>query len=166
MDSHQVDPFKHRQKKMLPRYIPQEVLNQLNHHLDSLPVQIKRMVILLQECGMRLRELCSLSFDCLDLDASGNWSLRYYSSKINEEYIIPVSDKVATTIIEQQKALLNERGEVIPFLFPDPKGQPFSQKNFQDTLNCLAYENAIRDTFGTIWSFRGNQFRYTFFKTR
>lgn len=59
-----------RLSKTLPRFIPEEVLAQLNKHLDKLPPHIMRMVIILQECGMRISELCRLSFNCLIQDAS------------------------------------------------------------------------------------------------
>ena len=130
MDSQQGNRFKQKQKKMLPRFIPQEVLNQLNHHLDFLPAQIRRMVILLQECGMHLNELCSLSFDCLYRDAGGNWFLRYERLKRKEECKIPVSNEVAAIIIEQQKALQNKQSEVPNFLFRNSKGNRFRSRPF------------------------------------
>lgn len=47
------------------RFIPEEVLNQLYFHLDTLPAHISRMVDLLVESDMRVKELCTLPFDCL-----------------------------------------------------------------------------------------------------
>lgn len=161
MNSQLGSPFKHRQKKILPRFIPQEVLTQLNHHLDSLPVQIRRMVILLLECEMCLNELCSLSFDCLNRDAAGNWFLRYERLKIKEESKIPVSNKVAAIIIEQQKALVIQLSEVPHFLFSNLKGQPFSQQTFLAALNRMAYKRDIRDASGEVWRFQARQFYYT-----
>lgn len=161
MDNQQVDQFHQDQKKMLHRYIPQFVLNQLNYHLDSLPVQIKWMVIILQECGMRLNELCSISFDCLYRDAAGNRFLRYERLKIKEECTIPVSNEVAAIIIEQQKALVIKLSEVPNFLFPNPNGKPFSQKTFLNALNHMAYEKNIRNTTGEVWRFQARQFHGT-----
>jgi integrase/recombinase XerD len=120
------------------------------------------MVILLQECGMRLNELCSLSFDCLDQDANENWVLHYRSLKRKEACKIPVSNEVATIIIEQQKALQNKQSEVPNFLFPNSNGQPFSEKTFLNALNRMAYEKNIRNDTGEVWRFQAHQFRYTF----
>lgn len=159
MDSQHGDPFKHRQKKMLPRYIPQEVLHQLNHHLDSLPVQIKRMVILLQEWRICVSELCFLPFDCLMKDADGNRFLRYDQLKLQQEHIILVSDSAAAMIKEQQKALENERGGKMHYLFPNAKGQPLSPQTFMNILNRLACEKDIRSASGEIWRFQARQFR-------
>lgn len=33
------------------RYIPEDVIQQLNRHLDDLPSEIQRMVLIVQECG-------------------------------------------------------------------------------------------------------------------
>jgi integrase len=54
-----------RRPKTQPRFIPEDVLAQLNQHLDSLPSHYMRMVLVLQECGMRISELCTMSRDCL-----------------------------------------------------------------------------------------------------
>jgi len=39
----------------VPRYIPEEVMYQLNH-LDELPESVMRMVLVIQECGLRVGE--------------------------------------------------------------------------------------------------------------
>lgn len=44
-------------QKPIPRYIPEEVIKQLNQHIDKLPEQLMRMVLVLQECGSRLGRL-------------------------------------------------------------------------------------------------------------
>lgn len=161
MDSQQGDAIKSEQEKKLSLYIPQEVLHQLNYHLDSLPIQIRRMLILLQESGMRLTELCSLSFDCLDQDAAGSWFLRYKRLKIKEECKIPVSNKAAAIIIEQQESLFTQLRKVPYFLFSNRKGQAISQKTFLNALNRMAYKRGIRDATGEVWVFQARQFYFT-----
>lgn len=46
--------------KALPRYIDEHILEQLNGKLDKLEPYIATMVVVLQECGMRISELCTL----------------------------------------------------------------------------------------------------------
>ncbi|MQI18250.1 transposase, partial [Escherichia coli] len=46
--------------KALPRYIDEHILEQLNGKLDKLEPYIATMVMVLQECGMRISELCTL----------------------------------------------------------------------------------------------------------
>lgn len=40
-----------------PRYIPEEVMQQLNQNLDKLPIPVRQMVLILQETGLRIGEL-------------------------------------------------------------------------------------------------------------
>jgi len=38
-------------------------------HLDELPESVMRMVLVIQECGLRVGELCQLPLNCLKQDA-------------------------------------------------------------------------------------------------
>jgi integrase len=150
--------------KPQPRYIPEEVMTQLNQNLDALPPNIRRMVLIIQEAGMRIGELCKISFNCLMQDAQGDYFLRYHQYKMKKEHSIPISKEVALVIQEQQQAVKQECGD-FPFLFPSPrdwnKGKPMKQKLFSDTLNRLAHEKKIQDNTGTVWHFQAHQFRHT-----
>lgn len=150
-----------RRKKALPRFIPQEVLDQLNAYLDALPAHITRMMLLLQECGMRASELCSLPLDCLLQDASGDWFLRSYQSKMHKEHVIPISREGAVVIQEQRRTAMEALGQGCQYLFPSPKGLPFPQQTLRNALNRLAYEKDIRDATGKLWRFQSHQFRHT-----
>lgn len=132
------------------RVIPSEVLAQMREHLDSLPIHIRRMVVLLIECGMRVNEVCALPFDSLE-QRSG--LLRIGSLKLGEERIIPLSPSTALVVQEQHGA--------IDLLFRDSKGQAISPRTLLSMLNRLAIEKDIRDATGTIWRFRALQFRDT-----
>ena len=143
-----------------PRFIPQEVMDQLNSHVNELAPHYRRMVLILQECGMRISELLTLSYNCLSQDASGDWFLRYYQHKLKKEHTIPISAAVATTIREQQ-ATAPAPPSHGALLFPTPKGQPYKRHSFVQALNDLAYANQIRDAAGELWHFEPHQFRHT-----
>lgn len=151
--------------KRQPRYIPEEVLRQLNHHLDELPPVIKRMVLILQECGMRIGELCRMPFNCLMQDTHGDWFLRYYQYKMKKEHSIPISREVAAVIQEQQQLIAQEYSKDFPFLFPtsqsSKKNLPMKQEIFAQALNKLVLEKEIRDANGCLWRFQSHQFRHT-----
>jgi hypothetical protein len=49
-------------------YLPSAVLDQLNLYLDDLKAPWRRMILILQECGMRISELLELPIDCLTQD--------------------------------------------------------------------------------------------------
>jgi len=148
-------------REVHPRFIPQEVLDQLNQHLEKLPPQVMRMLLLIEECGMRIGELCKLAVHCLTQDASGDWFLRTYQSKMHKEHSIPISREGAAIIGEQQQEVRKRWGEQARWLFPDKNGQPFKQATFADNLNRLAYRTQIRDATGHLYHFRAHNFRHT-----
>lgn len=144
-----------------PRFIPQEVLAQLQQHLDALPLVYRRMVIVLQECGMRISELCTLPYNCLTQDSAGDWFLRYYQSKMKKEHTIPVSREVVE-VIQQQQAEMRERwGTDVPALFLTLRGKVMYPNYFTEALNTLAREKDFRDAAGQPYTFETHQFRHT-----
>jgi integrase/recombinase XerD len=66
-------------------HIPEEVMQQLNQHIGELAEPVMRMVLVIQECGMRISELVHLEFDCLLQDKAGDWFLQYYQFKMKKE---------------------------------------------------------------------------------
>ncbi|MEO0828120.1 MAG: tyrosine-type recombinase/integrase [Cyanobacteria bacterium J06635_15] len=105
-----------------PRYIPEYVMQQLNENIDGLPEPLIRMVLVLQECGMRISELLHLKKDCLLQDKAGDWFLRYYQFKMKKEITIPVSREVVRVIQEQQRYIQAELGESFEYLFCSNRG--------------------------------------------
>ncbi|NEU75464.1 tyrosine-type recombinase/integrase [Hassallia byssoidea VB512170] len=103
-----------------------------------------RMALIIQECGMRISELCNISFDCLIQDNERDWFLLYYQFKMKKEHTIPISPYVATVIQEQQSIVREEWGDNFSYLFPAPKphgkGRPVRPKPFADALNKLAVQ--------------------------
>ncbi len=154
-----------RPEKPKPRFIPQEVLDQLNAHLDALPPVVMRMVLVLQECGLRISELCEMSFECLERDQDGDWWLRYWQRKMKKEHRIPLSNEIVAVFQEQQRVVREEQSPDCKYLFPGVsranKSQPMRQKYFSYALNKLAYEKQICDANGRIFRFQSHQFRHT-----
>ena len=160
----------HRSIKTNPRFIPDYVLRQLNQHLDALPEPVKRMVLVIQECGLRVSELVSLCLDCLKQDSKGGWFIEFTRWKMNKDDIIPISPELALVIQEQQKYIQNELGDDFKYLFcatasrgddfiPQPKLMLSHNVNYY--LNKLAETFEIRDSSGQLWHFQSHQFRHT-----
>lgn len=139
--------------KRQPRYIPSTVLDQLNHHLHELRPSWMRMVLILQECGMRINELLQLPMDCLSQDARGVFYLRYLQGKVRREHAIPVSDEIARVVQEQLEAV-RARGKASTLLFPNERGRPARQASFSEAINRLAYVHQIKDTTGKLFRFQ------------
>jgi len=149
-----------RPAKPQPRYLPSLVLDQLNSHLGDLTAPWRRMILILEECGMRISELLQLPIDCLTQDARGMHYLRYLQGKVRRENAIPVSTEIATLIQEQQATV---RGGRTPseFLFPNSKGGVLKQAIFAHRINRLAYDHDIRGADGKLFRFQAHQFRHT-----
>ena len=98
------EDFPHH-KRRLPRFIAEEVLQQLHAHLDDLRPVYRTMTLVLEECGVRIGELCTLKLDCLSRDPEGDYFLAYYQPKMQKELQIPISRELALVIQEQQHAV-------------------------------------------------------------
>lgn len=154
-----------RKVKNLPRFIPEEVMKQLNQNINALPAYLMRMTLVFEETGRRMSEARQLLFDCLTHDSKGNPYLRHYQCKMKKEKLIPISQELVAVIREQQQSVVNEWGEKQKYLFlvpkPQGKGQVVSADHFTKTLNKMAYEKNICDSNGKLWHFQSHQFRHT-----
>ena len=149
-----------RPPKPQPRYLPTAVLDQLNRHLDGLKAPWRRMVLILEECGMRISELLQLPLDCLTQDARGTHYLRYMQGKVRRENAIPVSAEIATLVQEQQAEVRAGR-TASEFLFPNSKGGVLKQASFTHRINRFAYDHDVRGADGKLFRFQAHQFRHT-----
>lgn len=158
-----------KHNRPLPRYIPEEVMKQLNEHLNALPEAVTRMVLVIQECGLRIGELCQLSLDCLKHDSEGQWRIQFMRWKTKKEDLLPISKELANVIQEQQRYIQTNFGTGFQYLFcgrksisnfvPEPK--VMSSESFIKHLVKLAKDYEIKDSSGKIWSFQTHQFRHT-----
>lgn len=121
-------------EKALPRYIPDDVLKQLDENLQYLPESIARMVIVVREVGMRISELCTLKFDCLRQDAQGEWWIEYKRFKSKDEHSVPIRAEVAGIIQTQQAYIREHLGEEFNYLFCTTNHSSYFEK-FGQTAN-------------------------------
>lgn len=160
-----------KQEKHVPRYIPEEVMQQLNDHLEDLSEPVMRMVLILQECGMRISELVNLPIDCLLQDTAGDWFLRYYQFKMKKEVTIPISREIVLIIQEQARYLKKHIPKGFDYLFCsnggaqlpgyNPVPRVMTRKRLPFYLNKLAKKHNIIDSNGKLWHFQTHQFRHT-----
>lgn len=163
-----------KHEKSLPRLIPEEVISQLNEHLDWLPTPVMRMVIVQQELGLRVGELLLLPFDCLKQDAQGSWWIQFMREKTKRETSLPISRELAGVIIEQQNYIRVHLSD-FDYLFcgqsfnPNdrqkkafhPKAKVMRYDSFVAFLRRLAKKFDIRTNSGEAWHFQTHQFRHT-----
>ena len=149
-----------------PRYIPEEVIKQIIENLPNIiNLVYGRMFLILIECGMRIGELCKISFDCLQQDTKGDYFLKYYQSKFKKHNTIPISLDTVKIIQEQQSYLEQSNCSNSPFLFPSPKFKTqykaIGASPFCDALKKLIHDHDIRDINGKLWNFTSHQCRHT-----
>ncbi len=110
-----------RRPRPLPRFIPEFVMNQLEHpdHLDALPDATTRaLVVTITETGLRANDACTLAFNPIIHDSAGWPCLRYYNTKMAAEQLVPLSATAAATIRVQQADLLRRWPEGRPCCSP------------------------------------------------
>ena len=158
-----------KKEKLQPRYIPEEVIFQLNQHLSVLPEPVMRMVLVIQECGLRIGELCQLPVNCLKQDTKGGWYIQFIRWKMKSETTLPISTELAAVIQEQQKYIKEYLGDKFEYLFCGrearkdffPKPSVMSRESFIKFLKDLAVQFNIKDNSGKLWNFQSHQFRHT-----
>jgi integrase/recombinase XerD len=160
-----------KEHKRLPRFIPEEVMTQINQHIDSLPKPVMRMLLIDIECGFRIGELTRLKLDCLKSNGKEGWYIQYQMYKMNKEHTKPISNELAQVIQEQQSYIKQLFGNSFPYLFsgrarqrsdefiPEPK--LMTGQSFINHIKRLAKQFEIKDNSGKIWNFQTHQFRHT-----
>ena len=82
-------------------------LCKINENIEILPKPVMRMILVIQECGLRVSELLLLKINCIEQDTEGTWYLRYMQFKMKKEHIISISNELALVIQEQQLYITN-----------------------------------------------------------
>lgn len=152
------------------KYIPEEVLVQLEDHLMDLDrLQYIPVVILLRATGWRASDILNLRYDkCLDKKAEG-W---YICGDINKTKVlnhrVPITEDVATIVklaAEDAKEKSTPENNPEKFLFVNYRGKrmgiPYQPSKIAGSLNRLAAEKQIVDSNGEIFHFRNHAFRHT-----
>ncbi|GJD19298.1 tyrosine-type recombinase/integrase [Rivularia sp. IAM M-261] len=160
------DDFPKRKRSDKPRYIPEEVIQQIMDNLSSIKnPAYQRMFLILIECGMRISELCNLRLDCITTDSAGEYLLQYYQSKFKKYITVPISLEVVRIIQTQQEYIRNIFDANCNLLFASEryksKLKPISYAAFCQNLKLLVYEKDIRDINGKLWVFTSHQCRHT-----
>ncbi|BDA69112.1 integrase family protein [Calothrix sp. PCC 7716] len=103
--------------KSLPKFIPPDVIKQIDDNIMALPEPVALMVKVLRQTGIRLSELCYLNFDCIRQDSTGTWWLNIYQFKMKKQLAIPVARELASDIQKQQEYIRKELGKDFDYLF-------------------------------------------------
>lgn len=152
------------------KYIPEDVLQQLETHLEHLtPPEYIPMIILLRASGWRISDVLNLRYDtCLTRTDLG-W---YLCGDINKTRIlnhrIPITNEVAAVVqavVEETKGTSTSDNNPDHLLFARfdgrRKGRPPKGETISGALNRLAKRYQIVDQQEQLFHFGNHAFRHT-----
>ncbi|MBL5782265.1 tyrosine-type recombinase/integrase [Bacillus sporothermodurans] len=147
--------------KVLPKFYEDDILSQINKNLEHLPVQIARMVFVLQNVGMRISELCTLKIDCIKYDTEDDPVLEYIQEKTKEPNRVPIKKDIEMAINEAIKYSREQFGENIKYVFMQDADRPISKDTFSYHMNQLIKKHDVRDSNGNLVRIKSHHFRGT-----
>ena len=91
--------------------------------------EVRHLVIVLMETGLRARDACTLPYNPLIDDSVGWPCLCFYNNKSRSDQLVPLSGRAAMAIKDQQ-AHVRAIWAGSRWLFPDPKNNPDGELPF------------------------------------
>lgn len=153
----------------IQKYIPEEVLHQLEENIEYLDAAYIPVVIVLRSTGLRISDVLAMKYTkCLEL-VNGGWYVIADISKTKVmNHRIPITEEVAF-IIKHQSELAEKlflKGENSnQYLFVRESGVrtglPPASRSLERALNKLARERCIIDDNGEVFHFKNHAFRHT-----
>jgi integrase len=144
-----------------PKFIPDEVLQQIFAHLDQLPEPYRLLVLILEQTGCRVGEALGLTLDCLSTDAEGDYFLKRWVNKQKKFHNVPIKKELAVLIRNRVRYIFEEGGEQAHYLFPNRQGGTLQRSTFFNAFTKWAIECDIRDKSGQLYVPHFHQFRHT-----
>ena len=95
-------------------------MNQLesDDNLQQLPPPYRGLVVLITETGLRIGDACTLPFDPVLTDSAGWPCLRFVSSKMRAEQLVPLSARAVKAVRDQQRHIRDSHPDGSAWLFP------------------------------------------------
>ncbi len=153
----------------LPRAIPEFVMNQLEApaNLDRVDdLRIRLLIEILIGTGLRIGDATRLGIDCLVRDPAGATYLRYRNHKMCREAIVPIDERLAAEITDQQhrtRAAHPDTTVLFPRTHANPNGRhPIGPNTFDMHLKQWLAAAAVTDELGRPAKVTPHQFRHTY----
>lgn len=144
----------------LPKPIESNIIKQLNDNIEYLPVEIGRMLLVLQAIGMRANELCQLKVGAVRKDLEGDYFLEYFQSKTERYSRIPITSNIAEVLLKQEEETLSKFNKS-KYIFTRDGEKPIGQESVSYNINRLSFERGIKDNTGKLYRFKSHHFRHT-----
>ena len=156
-----------RNKVKVERYIPENVLSQIYANISCLQEDVRLVIIIMHNTGLRISDTLELTTDCLDEKSGQYWIQTDIMKTKLKNHRMPITTELAEMIKERCEIVnryANEYHNPNHYLFPSSvkATEPMSQDNVLRILNIFADECNITDTDGKIYRFHNHAFRHTF----
>lgn len=138
-----------------------EELNKINSCMRDMPIEIARMLYVLESVGMRINELCLLEKSCLIKQSEENYILRYYQDKTSKWNTIPINNEVSLILKEAIKDSNEKHGEDCKYIFPIRNDKPISVDSFSYYVNKALHKNQVLNDEGEPLRVKAHSFRRT-----
>ena len=149
----------------LPRFIPEFVMGQLEseENLAQLRAPYRSLVVLIAETGLRAGDACALPFDPMLTDSAGWPCLRFASSKMRAEHLLPLSTRAGEAIRAQQRHVRDTCPDGSAWLFPSRSDQhlPLPYDTFRRAFGCWQARIGLHDETGCATSVTVHRLRHT-----
>ncbi|MBP2644330.1 MAG: XerC [Firmicutes bacterium] len=151
------------------KFIPEEILQQLDDNLECLGSVYVPIVILLRASGWRISDIFNLRYNtCLDRTAQGWWLCGDIPKTQVLDHRVPITDEIAAivqAVVEAVKEKSTSDNNPKKYLFVrfdgKRKGRPPAGITVQNALNRLANKYNIIDNQGILYHFGNHAFRHT-----
>ena len=156
-----------RNKVKVERYIPESVLSQIYANISHLPEDIRLIIIIMHNTGLRISDTLELTTECLEERAGQHWICTDIMKTKLRNHRLPITTELAKQIKDRSVKINTSSQEYYNptrYLFPSPVkfDEPISQDNVLRVLNNFARECNITDAEGNIYRFHNHAFRHTF----
>jgi hypothetical protein len=158
-------PTRNRNTENDIKYIPENVLHQLEEKLEYLtPSEFIPIVALLRATGWRNSDILNLRYDnCLNYTEQG-WYLCGDVLKTQVlNHHVPITDEMAAMLLTKEKSTIDNNPNKLLFVRFEGKrkGHPPEGTTIRRALNRFAQKQKIVDDQGQIFYFRNHAFRHT-----
>lgn len=155
----------HCRRVSLPRFIPEVVMAQMESeaNLEQLRPPYRNLVVLLTETGLRSGDACALPLNPVVPDSADWPCLRFVSSKMRTEHLLPLSPRAIDAIRAQQRFVSQTWPQATAWLFPsrsDPQ-QPLPYETFLRAFGAWQRRIGLHDESGRSIRVTPHQLRHT-----
>jgi len=149
----------------VPRFLPEVVMAQVESdaNLSRLRPDYRHLVVVLTETGLRSGDALALPFDPVVADSSGWPCLRFYAHKTRTENVVPLSERAASAVADQQHLVEATWPSGSPWLFPSPRTPevPMTYCRFRNAFTTWQRQIGLHDEAGRAVHATPHQLRHS-----